>query len=189
MFNRVYKALPGLMFVSVIAACSDKPSADTRNAASLLVIDLQAPGEHVCMPDNEFEIGGAALNASQQQVIDVVGTPGQVTDQPHGIDDWVDHRFLYDGLSVEFLQDRVVNIRATTARWRTPSGIHVGMPHDELLAFLGVVPPQETHRGEVYYETYDCSFDDPIRSLGTSFRVYIGAQDTISRMTIYSDTP
>ena len=63
------------------------------------------------------------------------------------------------------------------------------MPHDELLAFFGVVPPQETHRGEVYYETYDCSFDDPIRSLGTSFRVYIGAQDTISRMTIYSDTP
>ena len=68
------------------------------------------------MPDNEFEIGGAALNASQRQVMDAVGTPDRVTDQPHGIEDWVDHRLLYDGLSVEFLQNRVVNIRATTAR-------------------------------------------------------------------------
>lgn len=47
MFDPVYKALPGLMFGSMIAACSDKTPAGTRNAASLLVIDLQASGEDV----------------------------------------------------------------------------------------------------------------------------------------------
>lgn len=85
---------------------------------------------------NEFSLGGVYLNMPYDEVIKMYGQPTSI---PGGYAQLVSNVIMYgDNVEIGFLGKEVRYI-VTTANnnWKTPSGIYVGMPIDEVIRIYG----------------------------------------------------
>jgi hypothetical protein len=80
-----------------------------------------------------------ATEVPLSRVVDLLGEPQQRLPIPYGAD-LPTSSFIYPGLTVYHFREEVVELYATDSRWQTPSGLRVGLIHEDLIGILGRVP-------------------------------------------------
>ena len=103
-----------------------------------LTIFLVLSATNVCnaLSLEEFSLGGVQLNMPYDNVIEMYGQP---TSHPGGYAQLVNDVIIYgNDVEIGFLGKKVRYV-VTTANngWKTPSGIYVGMPIDEVIKICG----------------------------------------------------
>ncbi|KJZ18534.1 hypothetical protein [Loktanella sp. S4079] len=98
-----------------------------------------------CLPASEFNLNGLRMG-DPLAAFAKLGTP-EATDDVSFSDEPID-RMTLNGANIDFYQDMVVTMSATSPRWQMPSGLRVGLTRGEVIAILGRVPASYTARAE-----------------------------------------
>lgn len=114
-------------------------------AVPLLVKTRQYGAEFDCLPTSEFSLNGIKMSASLE-ALGKLGTP-EATDDTSFSDEPIDRMALI-GAHIDFFQDTLVTMAATSLDWQLPSGIRIGLTRGEVIRILGRVPAGYTSRSQ-----------------------------------------
>lgn len=101
-----------------------------------------------CLPASEFSLNGVSMG-DPLDALGKLGSPEMVSD-PFGSGELIDRMALV-GANIDFFQDKVYGMSTTSANWRTPSGLRVGMTRGEVIRILGRVPYGHSATSDAYY--------------------------------------
>lgn len=84
---------------------------------------------------SEFNLGGVPLNMPYDDVIKIYGQPTEIL---NGYAQLVNKVIMYNDVEIGFLNKKVRYV-VTTANngWKTPAGVYVGMPLEEVIEIYG----------------------------------------------------
>lgn len=120
-----------------------------------------------------------------------MGAPERRDIDPALLYKYIDLGLFYPGLDIYLFNDKVADMVAKDARWRTPSGLRLGMTEAELFEVFGM-PAQPSAQfstaDETVYDLYFCN-GGAIFDLGTSFRIHVGQDGIVNKLSFGSDTP
>ncbi|WP_155846040.1 hypothetical protein [Celeribacter ethanolicus] len=138
-----------------------------------------------CLPAAEFRLNGVKMG----DPLDALGT-AEATDDVSFSDEPID-RMALAGAYIDFFQDAVVTMTATSPGWHMPSGLSVGLTRGDVIRILGRVPSGYTARAQGYTIPV-CSENNtanPDVSFGQWFALIdFGEDKRVDRMTLVTST-
>lgn len=141
-----------------------------------------------CLPETEFSLDGVKMG-DPLSALGKLGTPERI-DQGSFSDEIVDRMSLV-GADIDFFQDVVVTMTATSPKWQMPSGLRVGLTRGDVVSILGRVPNGSKPTSQRFYidACSEGSEDDDDFSLDQWFVLIDFGQDKrVSRMTLLTAT-
>jgi len=141
-----------------------------------------------CIPNAEFSVPGVTMDMTEENLLANLGQPlrrepyNPISDIPY------DEELIYDGLRVTIWRGVVDEFSAANLRWKTPSGLYVGMSKHALFDALGGSPKDVIahHQGGTLFHIPGC---DQLIGIGWYLRFHIGDNDEVREILFTRDYP
>ncbi|UWQ07076.1 hypothetical protein [Aliiroseovarius crassostreae] len=119
----------------------------TSVATPILMETRQYGADFDCLPASEFGMNGVRMG-DPLAALGKLGTP-EATEETSFSDEPIDRMTLI-GANIDFFQDVVVTISASSPNWQLPSGLRVGLTRGEVIRILGRVPASYTAQSQSF---------------------------------------